>query len=593
MTYQAPIKDMLLALNHGAGLKAAVEAGHYGDFDADLTAAVLEEAGKFASDVLAPLNRVGDQNGIKLQDGKVTTAPGWPDAYKRWTEGGWNAVSGPESFGGQGLPLAINAACTEIWSASNVAFGLCPLLTLSAIEALDAHGSDELKEIYLGKLVSGEWTGTMQLTEPQAGSDVGALRTRADRAADGTYRLKGSKIFITYGDHDMTDNIVHFVLARLPDAPAGTKGISLFLVPKFLVNADGSLGARNDIYPSGVEHKLGMHASPTCTMTMGDHGGAIGYLIGEENRGMHCMFTMMNQARLGVGLEGVGIADRAYQQALGYALERRQGRAVGKSADGGSDPIIVHPDVKRMLMQMRCLTAAARTICYATAVALDVAVRAKDAKVRGEAAARGALLTPIAKAFSTDVGNEVAYLGVQIHGGMGFIEETGAAQHYRDARITPIYEGTNGIQAIDLVTRKLAANGGAAVWALLDELGETVKQVEGSNDPAFGATGQKLRDALASLTRTSRWLLERVGSAPNDALAGATPYLRLFGATVGGCYLASEALAARNGKFGEPQRYVALARFFAENIAVQAPSLEKSVTDGAEMVNGADAVLLG
>src|SRR5215468_5872454 len=438
MTYRAPISDILLALNHGAGLKAAVAAGHYGDFDGDITEAVLEEAGKFASDVLAPLSRVGDEHGIKLDEKKVTTAPGWPDAYKRWTEGGWNAVSGPEAFGGQGLPLAINAVCSEIWSASNVAFGLCPLLTASAIEALEAHGSQDLKKIYLEKLVSGEWTGTMQLTEPQAGSDVGALRTRAERMADGTYRIRGTKIFITYGEHDMTDNIVHFVLARLPDAPAGTKGISLFLVPKFLVNADGSLGARNDVYASGVEHKLGIHASPTCTMTMGDAGGAVGYLIGEENKGMACMFTMMNQARLGVGLEGVGIADRAYQQALAYAQERRQGRAVGSKTQG-MDPIIVHPDVKRMLMQMRAMTAAARSICYATAVALDVSVRAKDAKVREDAAARGALLTPIAKAFSTDIGNEVAYLGVQVHGGMGFIEETGAAQHLRDARITPIY----------------------------------------------------------------------------------------------------------------------------------------------------------
>jgi acyl-CoA dehydrogenase len=589
MTYRAPINDILLALNHGAGLKAALEAGHYGDFDADITGAVLEEAGKFASDVLAPLNRIGDEHGIKLDDGKVTTAPGWPDAYKRWTDGGWNAVSGPETFGGQGLPLAINAACTEIWSASNVAFGLCPLLTLSAIEALDAHGSAELKKIYLEKLVTGEWTGTMQLTEPQAGSDVGALRTRAEKQADGSYRIKGTKIFITYGDHDMTDNIVHFVLARLPDAPAGTRGISLFLIPKFMVNADGSLGGRNDIYPSGIEHKLGMHASPTCTMTMGDHGGAIGYLIGEENRGMQCMFTMMNQARLGVGLEGVGIADRAYQQALAYAQERKQGRAVGRNGDG-SDAIIVHPDVKRMLLQMRAMTAAARSICYATAVALDVAVRAKDAKVRADAAARGALLTPIAKAFSTDIGNEVAYLGVQVHGGMGFIEETGAAQHYRDARITSIYEGTNGIQSIDLVTRKLAANGGASVWALLAELDQTIKQVEASNDPAFGTTGNKLREALGALERTSRWLLERVATQPNEALAGATPYLRLFGSTLGGCMLAGEALAARQN--GDGERYVTLARFFAENISVQAPSLEKTVTDSAEAVIGADAVLL-
>jgi acyl-CoA dehydrogenase len=600
MTYRAPVNDMLLALNHGAGLQAAVQAGHYGDFDAEITAAVLEEAGRFASEVLAPLNRVGDENGINLENDEVTTAPGWPDAYQRWAAAGWNAVSGPEAFGGQGLPLAINAACTEIWSASNIAFGLCPLLTLSAIEALDAHGSDELKKIYLEKLVSGEWTGTMQLTEPQAGSDVGALRTRAERSPDGSYRIKGTKIFITYGDHDMTDNIVHFVLARLPDAPVGTRGISLFLIPKFLVNADGSLGQRNDIHVSGVEHKLGMHASPTCTMTMGDKGGAIGYLIGEENRGMQCMFTMMNQARLGVGLEGVGIADRAYQQALAFAQERRQGRAIGRpddkandKASNGPDPIIVHPDVKRMLMQMRALTAAARTICYATAVALDVSVRARDTKVRADAAARGALLTPIAKAFSTDIGNEVASLGVQIHGGMGFIEETGAAQHLRDARITPIYEGTNGIQSIDLVTRKLAANGGASVWALLDELTGIVKRVEASNDPAFGTSGAKLRDALGSLERASRWLLERVSSAPNDALAGATPYLRLFGSTLGGCMLACEALAARDLGNGDPQRYVTLARFFAENISVQAPALERTVIDSAEAVNGADAVLLG
>ncbi|MEY9883348.1 acyl-CoA dehydrogenase [Bradyrhizobium sp. USDA 329] len=592
MTYRAPISDMLLSLNHGAGLKAAMEAGHYGDFDTDLAAAVLEEAGKFASDVLAPLNKIGDEHGIKLSDGKVTTAPGWPDAYKRWTEGGWNAVSGPEEFGGQGLPIAINAACTEIWSAANVAFGLCPLLTASAIEALDTHGSDELKRVYLGKLVSGEWTGTMQLTEPQAGSDVGALRTRADRQADGTYRIKGTKIFITYGEHDMTDNIVHFVLARLPDAPAGTKGISLFLVPKFMVNADGSLGQRNDIYASGVEHKLGMHASPTCTMTMGDHGGAIGFLIGEENQGMRCMFTMMNQARLGVGLEGVGVADRAYQQALSYAQERKQGRAVGKKGDG-SDAIFVHPDVKRMLMRMRAQTAAARTICYATAVAIDVSTRAKDPKVRTEAAARAALLTPMAKAYSTDIGNEVAYLGVQVHGGMGFIEETGAAQHYRDARITAIYEGTNGIQAIDLVTRKLAANGGASVWALLDELAATVSQVEASNDPGFGTTGAKLREAIEALTRTSKWLLERVASAPNEALAGATPYLQQFGATLGGCLLASEALAAKADGNADAARYVTLARFFAENITVQAPALERTVTESAESVAAADVVLLG
>ncbi len=592
MTYRAPINDMLLALNHGAGLNAAVAAGHYGNYDSEITAAVLEEAGRFASEVLAPLNRVGDSNGIKLKDGKVTTSPGWPDAYQRWIAAGWNAVSGAEAYGGQGLPLALNAVCTEIWAASNVAFGLCPLLTLSAIEALDAHGSEELKNIYLEKLISGEWTGTMQLTEPQAGSDVGALRARAERADDGSYRVFGTKIFITYGEHDMTDNIVHFVLARLPDAPAGTKGISLFLIPKFLVNADGSLGARNDIYCSGIEHKLGMHAAPTCTMTMGDNGGAIGYLIGEENRGMQCMFTMMNQARLCVGLEGVGLADRAYQQALAFAQERKQGRAVGEKPSK-SDPIIVHPDVKRMLLQMRAMTAAARTISYATAVALDISFRASDPAVKAAAATRAALLTPIAKAFSTDIGNEVASLGVQIHGGMGFIEETGAAQHLRDARITPIYEGTNGIQAIDLVTRKLAPNGGEAVWALIGELSAIVDEVEASNDPAFGTTAAKLREGLAALERASKWLLQRLPNQPNEALAGATPYLRLFGSTLGGCMLASEALAARNlDNIGDPQRYVTLARFFAENVTVQATALEKTVTEGADAVTGADAVLL-
>ncbi|MEZ5763373.1 MAG: acyl-CoA dehydrogenase [Xanthobacteraceae bacterium] len=593
MTYRAPLNDILLSLNHGAGFARAAADKQLGDYDPDMTAAILEEAGKFAEDVLAPLNRGGDTVGARFADGKVTTAPGWADAYMRWAAAGWNAVSAPEKWSGQGLPLAINAACTEMWASANMAFGLCPLLTASAIEALDAHGSDELKRIYLAKLISGEWTGTMQLTEPQAGSDVGALRSRAEKQADGTYRLFGSKIFITYGEHDMTENIIHFVLARLPDAPAGTRGISLFLVPKFFVDADGKIGARNDIRASGIEHKLGIHASPTCVMVMGDEGGATGYLIGEENRGMACMFTMMNQARLSVGLEGVGIAERAYQQALAYAQERKQGRAAGSKADG-SDPIIVHPDVKRMLMQMRAMTAAARTICYATAVAIDVSEHAGDAAVRDAASARAALLTPIAKAFSTDIGNEVASLGVQVHGGMGFIEETGAAQHFRDARIAAIYEGTNGIQAIDLVARKLATQGGAAVWALIDELKEIVARVDASNDPAFGATGARLREALEALERASKWLLERFTSSPNDALAGATPYLRLFGSALGGCNLAHEALAARGLDGGDSQkRYTTLARFFAENIAVQASSLESAITGGGEAVTGADAVLLG
>jgi alkylation response protein AidB-like acyl-CoA dehydrogenase len=590
MTFRAPIDEIVLALNQGGGLLRAVRDGHYGDYDAEMTAAVLEEAGRFAEDVLAPLNAVGDKSGVKIEGSKVTTPPGWPDAYRRWSEAGWNAVAGSEEWGGQGLPLAINFACTELWSAANMAFGLCPLLTASAIEALEAHGSDPLKKTYLAKLISGEWTGTMQLTEPQAGSDVGALRTRAERATDGSYRLFGSKIFITYGEHDMTDNIVHFVLARLPDAPSGTRGISLFLVPKFLVNADGTLGKRNDIKAVSVEHKLGIHGSPTCTMSMGDDGGAIGFLIGEENRGMACMFTMMNQARLGVGIEGVGIAERAYQQALAFAQERKQGRGVG--SDKGSDAIIVHPDVKRMLLQMRALTGAARAICYATAVAIDISHRATDAAARDKAAARAALLTPIAKAFSTDIGNEVASMGVQVHGGMGFIEETGAAQHMRDARITAIYEGTNGIQSIDLVTRKLAGQGGASVFALIDEMKDTVSRVEASNDPVFGLTATRLHEALAALDRASRWLLERMTSKPNDALAGATPYLRLFGSTLGGCLLAEQALAA-NKSDGGGKRQTALTRFFAENISVHAQALERTVTDTADAVNAADTVLIG
>ncbi len=362
------------------------------------------------------------------------------------------------------------------------------------------------KEIYLAKLISGEWPGTMQLTEPQAGTDVGALRTRAEKQADGTYRLSGTKIFITYGDHDMSDNIVHFVLARLPGSPPGSKGITLFLVPKYLVNADGSLGARNDIYASGIEHKLGIHASPTCTMTMGDKGGAIAYLVGAENGGMAAMFTMMNQARLGVGIQGVGIADRAYQRALAYAQERKQGKARGSKGDG-SDPIIMYPDVKRNLMLMRGMTAAARTICYATAVAIDISHRASDPKVRAKAAARGALLTPMAKAFSTDIGNEVAAIGVQVHGGMGFMEETGAAQYVRDSRILTIYEGTNGVQANDLVMRKLAMSGGEGVWDLLKELSEIVSKVEASNDPAFGTTGEScaMRSHPSSAPASGCW----------------------------------------------------------------------------------------
>jgi alkylation response protein AidB-like acyl-CoA dehydrogenase len=422
--------------------------------------------------------------------------------------------------------------------------------------------------------------GTMQLTEPQAGSDVGALRTRAERAADGTYRITGSKIFITYGEHDLTDNIIHFVLARLPDAPPGTRGISLFLVPKFFVNDDGSLGERNDARCHSIEHKLGIHGSPTCTMVYGDQGGAVGWLVGEENRGLNCMFTMMNNARLAVGLQGVAIAERATQQAMAYANDRRQGRA------GGNGAIINLPDVRRMLLTMRALTRAARAICYATGAAIDRSHRGVDEAARKAGNARASLLTPVAKAFSTDIGTEVASLGVQVHGGMGFIEETGAAQHYRDARIAQIYEGTNGIQAIDLVTRKLPMNGGAVVRAYLDELRKTVARVKATNDPAFGATGARLGDAVDSLDRATAWLLGRLEKSPDAALCGATPYLRLFASAAGGCALAEEALAGIRLDDAQAAGRVALARFFAENIAAQAGGLETIVTESADSISG-------
>jgi acyl-CoA dehydrogenase len=590
MTYKAPLADITIALKHGASLSAAVEQGLFGELTLDDIDAILAEAGRFAEEVIAPLNRDGDKYGTVFEDGAVTTAPGWKEAYKAWHAGGWNGLAAPLAYGGQALPQIVSAACTEMWHAASMAFSVGPLLTMAAIDALYAHGSEELKKTYLEKLVSGEWTGTMQLTEPQAGSDVGALRTRAERSADGTYRITGQKIFITYGEHDLTDNIIHFVLARLPDAPPGTRGISLFLVPKFLLKPDGSLGERNDVRAHSVEHKLGIHGSPTCTMIFGDQGGAIGYLIGRENAGMACMFTMMNRARLGVGLQGVGIAERATQQALAYARERRQGREAN-TKPGEMSPIIEHPDVRRMLLTMRALTQAARAICYATAIALDRSERSKDEAVRKAAEQRASLLTPVAKAFSTDIGNQVASLGVQVHGGMGFIEETGAAQHFRDARIAAIYEGTNGIQAIDLVTRKLPLANGEAVAAHIDELRDVVQELSANNDPGFGWAPVRLGDAVESLSRATDWLLSRLDKEPDAALVGATPYLRLFALATGGVLLAKEALAAlRLG--GDTAARVAVTRFFAENFAVQAGALERTVVECAEGVMGADAALV-
>ena len=573
MSYRAPVTDIAFSLKHAAGLKTALAEGLYGDLDEETVDSVLSEAGRFASDVIAPLNSVGDKFGTPFKDGNVTTPPGWKAAYTSWAAAGWNGLAAPADWGGQDLPHAVNAACIEMWNSASMAFGIGPVLTMAAIDALHAYGSTALKEEYLGKLINGEWMGTMQLTEPQAGSDVGALRSKAERAGDGSYRIIGSKIFITYGEHDLTDNIIHFVLARLPDAPPGTKGISLFLVPKLLRD-----GTRNDVRAHSVEHKLGIHASPTCTMVYGDQGGAVGFLIGEEHKGMACMFTMMNRARLAVGLQGVGIAERATQQALAYARERKQGPA---------GALIAYPDVKRMLLTMRALTGAARAICYATGIAIDRSLRTKNEAARKSAHERASLLTPVAKAFSTDIGTEVASLGVQVHGGMGYVEETGAAQHYRDARIASIYEGTNGIQALDLVSRKVPLEGGKTVALYLDELRRTVKSVRSSNAPAFGETAARLGEAIDSLERATRWLLAQKSS--DTAFAGATPYLRLFGNAAGGCMLAEEALASL--RVGDGTGRTALARFFAENLAVQAAGLERSVTEGADSITSGQAAL--
>ncbi len=562
MTYRAPLNDIIFALRLAAGETAFSADGVYADIADGVGEQTLEEAAKFAEGALLPLDKIGDRVGAKFSDGTVITAPGWREAYTQWREGGWNAIAATPEHGGLGLPALLNAGCTEIWNAANMAFAVCPLLGHGAIEALEHHASDALKNIYLEKIISGEWTATMNLTEPQAGSDLALLRTRAERAGDGSYRLFGQKIFITYGEHDLTDNIVHLVLARLPDAPAGTRGISLFLAPKFLADDTGAFTRRNDLRCGGIEHKLGIHGSPTCTMIFGDAGGAVAYLVGEENKGLACMFTMMNNARLSVGLQGVAMAERATQQALAYARERKQGRAPGATA---TSAIIDHPDVARMLLTMAAYTAAARAICFETAAALDRAHRLGDA----EAEARAALLTPVAKAFSTDIGNEATSLGVQVFGGMGYIEEAGAAQLMRDARICGIYEGANGIQAIDLVTRKLP---------LLN--GETVKRE--IDDMRITAASASSRASVDALAQASEFIAHADAAT---ALAGATPYLRLFALARGATLLEKGVRVAEQEGNANAARYTALARFFSQNIAIEAPGLAKCVTEGAGSVS--------
>lgn len=575
MPYRAPLDDILFALRLAAGDGALDESGLYADLAGGVAEQTLQEAAKFAEEQLHPLDKIGDRIGATYANGAVTTAPGWREAYARWKDGGWNALQAAPEYGGLGLPALLNAGCTEIWNAANMSFALCPLLGHGAIEAIEAHASEALKETYLRKLVSGEWTATMNLTEPNAGSDLSVMRTRAERAADGSYRLFGQKIFITYGEHDLADNIVHLVLARLPDAPAGTRGISLFLAPKFLPDEAGAPSRRNDVRCAGIEHKLGIHGSPTCTMIYGDEGGAVAYLVGEENKGLACMFTMMNNARLAVGLQGVALAERATQIALAYARERKQGHAPGATTQSA---IVEHPDVARMLLTMRAYTGAARAICFETAAAIDRARRLGDK----DADARAGLLTPVAKAFSTDIANEATSLGVQVFGGMGFIEETGAAQLMRDARICSIYEGANGIQAIDLVMRKLKSSRRATLQWEVDDMRVIAQD-------AAAAT----REAVEAFARASDHMLRARDAAPAVALAGATPYLRLFALARGATLLEKGATMARRDGDPAAARREALARFFADNLAVAAPGLARSVIEGAESVTTAQAALSG
>ena len=584
--YAAPLADMRFALEEIAQLGQLQRLAPFEQVTPDLVEAVLDGAGQLASEVLAPLNRVGDIHGSVLENGVVRTPPGFKDAYAQFVAGGWSAVSVATDLGGQGLPQALATAVGEMWSSANTAFALCPMLTTSAVDLLAEYGSAAQKRLYLSRLVPGEWTAAMNLTEPQAGSDLGALRTRAVPEGD-HYRITGQKIFITYGEHDLTDNIVHLVLARLADAPAGSQGISLFVVPKFLVNPDGSLGARNDVRCVSLEHKLGIHASPTCVLSFGDAGGAIGWLVGEPNRGLAAMFTMMNRARLDVGLQGIAIAERAYQQARDFARTRVQGRVIG--ATDTSLPILHHADVRRMLMSMRAATEAARALAYYVAAQIDRARHDDDEAARAQAQRRVDLLIPVVKAWSTDLGIETASTNIQVHGGMGFIEETGAAQHLRDVRIALIYEGTNGIQAGDLVGRKLTRDHGEAVRALIDDMRATLARVASSRGTA-AVMRQPLEAAIDALESASGVLLATHARAPAEALAGSVPYLRLMGIAAGGWMMAESALAAArrlDESTGDPQfnrAKLATARFYAEQVLPTGPALLPAIAGGATVM---------
>jgi alkylation response protein AidB-like acyl-CoA dehydrogenase len=582
-TYLAPIRDMQFVMSDLAGLDKLASLPGYEEVTPELAQSVLEEAAKLASEVLAPLNKLGDQLGASMTTTGVAAAKGFGAAYRQFVDNGWNGLSGDPDYGGQGLPGLLAAAAVEMWNSANMSFALCPLLTAGAMEAIRAHASDELKQRYLPKLISGEWTGTMNLTEPQAGSDLAAIRTRALPEGD-HYRVHGQKIFITWGDHDLTENVVHLVLARLPDAPEGTRGISLFLVPKFLIEADGSLGARNDVHCASIEHKMGIHASPTCVMSFGDKEGAVGYLVGQENHGLAHMFTMMNEARQKVGLQGLGIAERAYQAARDYAKERVQGRAAGqRSADRVT--IIHHPDVRRMLLTMKSQIEAMRAFGYVLAADIDLAHRHPDAAERERRQGRVELLTPVLKGWCTELGVEIASLGVQVYGGMGFIEETGACQYLRDSRISPIYEGTTGIQAADLVGRKLTFNKGSSMVALIVEMREVEAQLRATDGADFHALGGSLAAGIEALEGASRWMLQTIGQDPDAALAASVNYLMLTGYVCGGWQMGRAALAAQTrlasgGDEGFCRAKIATARFYAEQILPKASALLTVVRSG-------------
>ena len=586
--YSAPTRDMQF-LFEDMGLLTQLQAlPGCEDTTPDLVGQILDEANKLARDVLAPINFSGNNEGSTLENGVVRTPSGWKEAYRHYVDGGWNSVPFDPDHGGQGLPWTVATAVQEMFNSANMAWTLCPLLNQGAVDALTAHGTDDQKRLYLEKMISGEWSGTMNLTEPQAGSDLSLVKTKAEPDGD-RYRIRGQKIFITYGEHDMTDNIVHLVLARLPDAPEGTRGISLFLVPKFLVNDDGGIGQRNDLRCVSLEHKLGIHASPTCVMSYGDDEGAIGYLVGQENRGLECMFTMMNNARLAVGLQGLGIAERAYQQASAFAKERKQGK--NHRSQNGAAPIVEHADVRRMLMTMRAYTEAMRALILDTMTALDISHRHTDEAWRSWAEKRVNLLTPVIKGWCTDTGVEAASIGVQIHGGMGFIEETGAAQHLRDARILPIYEGTNGIQAADLVGRKLLRDGGDAAHEYVDELHSLVNGLAEFESEPLQAIRKNLAAAVDVLEQATEWMLSEGAENPDAAQAGSAHYLRLFGITAGGAMMARIAKAAcekqaseQNGAAEFYDAKLTVAQFYAEQILPQSAGLLAPITTGHRTV---------